>query len=149
MAIMSDYLRNKLLDFMFRQQAFVPPATMYVSLNTVNASHAVGSGTEVSGGSFARVSYTSSLAQWAGTQSSGSTTISSGTGATAVTSNNVAVTFPAPTAGWGTIVGFTIWDQSSGGNMLFFGALATSKTVNGGDAQPSFSIGALALTFDL
>jgi hypothetical protein len=149
MAVMCDYFRNKFLDFVFRQQAFTPPTTLYVALNTTNASHAVGSGIEVSGGSYARVSYTSSLAQWAGTQSSGSTTVSSGTGSTAVTSNNAVITFPAPTAGWGTVVGFTIWDASSGGNMLFFGALASSKTVNSGDAQPSFSIGALALTFDV
>lgn len=148
MAIVSDYFRNKLIDWMLRGQAFTPPSTVYVALNTVNASHAAGSGTEVSGGSYARVGISSSLANWAGTQASGSTTISSGTGATAVTSNNVAVTFPAPTAGWGNIVGFTIWDSSSGGNMLFFGALAAAKTVNGGDAQPAFAIGSLALTFD-
>jgi hypothetical protein len=146
---MTDYLRNKIVDWLFRGQAFTPPSTLYVGLQTVNASHAAGSGTEVTGGSYARVSYTSSLAQWAGTQSSGSTTTSTGTGATAVTSNNVAVTFPAPTAGWGTVVGFSIWDAASGGNMLFYGALASSKTVNSGDAQPSFAIGALALTFDV
>jgi hypothetical protein len=122
---------------------------MYVGLLTVNASHAAGSGTEVSGGSYARVSYTGSLANWAGTQASGSTTTSSGTGAAAVTSNNVAVTFPAPTGTWGTIVGFAIYDAPTAGNMLFYGALAANKTVNGGDAQPAFSIGALALTFDV
>lgn len=148
MAIISDFLRNKFVDWILRGQTYAPPSTVYVGLNTVNASHASGSGTEVTGGSYARVAVNSSLANWAGTQASGSTTASSGTGATAVTSNNVAVTFPAPTAGWGNIVGFTIWDAASSGNMLFFGALAAAKTVNGGDAQPAFAIGSLALTFD-
>jgi hypothetical protein len=149
MALMSDYLRNKLVDWLFRGQAFSPPSTLYVGLMTTNASHSTGSGTEVTGGSYARVAYTSSLAQWAGTQSSGSTTLSTGTGASAITSNNVAITFPAPTAGWGTVVGFSVWDASSGGNMLFYGALASNKTINNGDSQAIFAIGALALTFDV
>lgn len=149
MAMIGDYLRNKVVDWLLRQQSYTPPTTVYVGLNTSAANHAVGSGTEVSGGSYARVPITTSLANFAGTQASGSTTASAGSGASAVTSNNNAVTFPAPTAGWGTVVGFTIWDAASGGNMLFFGPLAVTKTINGGDAQPSFAVGALSLTFDV
>lgn len=150
MALMNDYLRNKLVDFLLRAQAFTPPATQYVGLMTTNATHAVGSGTEVSGGSYARVAVTAGMGAtgWAGTQSAGSTTTSSGTGASAVTSNNGTITFPAPTANWGVVTGWTIWDASSSGNMLFFGPLSVSKTINNGDAAPSFASGALALTFD-
>lgn len=148
MAMESDYLRNKIVDWIFRAQAYSPAATCYVALMTVAANHAVGSGTEVSGGSYARVAVTASLSNWAGTQSSGSTTASSGSGSSAVTSNNIAVTFPAPTATWGTVVGWSIWDSAGGGNMLFFGPLSVNKTINAGDSQPSFSVGALSLTFD-
>ena len=148
MAIIGDYLRNKVVDFLFRAQALSPPATMYVALFTTNPTHLVSSGTEVSGGSYARVAVTSALANWAGTQSAGSTTASSGTAASAVTSNNGAVTFPSPTANWGVVTGFAIFDASTAGNMLFFGPLSVSKTINNGDAAPSFAAAALALTFD-
>jgi hypothetical protein len=141
---MSDYLENKLVDHIFRAQSFTAPTNLYVALLTAAPSDS-GGGTEVSGGSYARAAVTCSLANWAGTQSAGSTTASSGTGG--ATSNNGAITFPTPTAGWGTITHFGIYDASSGGNLLFHGALTTSKTVNSGDAAPSFQAAQLGLTF--
>ena len=141
-AAMSDYLENKLIDALLRGQTYTMPTTVYIALATSNGSDAA-CGTEVSGGSYARVAVTSSLANWAGTQSSGSTVASTGTNGT--TSNNNAVTYPAPTANWGTIVEVCVFDASSGGNLLFRTALTTNKTVNNGDAAPSFA--AAALTF--
>ena len=139
----SNYLENKLTDLIFRGQAFTAPATLYVSLHTADPTDAAG-GAEVSGGSYARVPITASLANWAGTQSAGSTTASSGTGG--ASSNNGAVTFPAPTANWGSVTHFGIWDALSGGNLLVYGALTVPKTVNNGDAAPSFAAAALAVT---
>lgn len=144
MSAMSDYLENKLVDLTLRGQAFTAPATLYVSLHTTATTDA-GGGTEVSGGSYARVAVTASLANFAGTQSAGSTTASSGTGG--ATSNNNTITFPSPTGNWGTVSHFAIWDASTAGNMLFHGALTTAKTVNNGDAAPSFAAAALAITF--
>lgn len=141
---MSDYLENKLLDALFRAQAYTMPATMYVALATTAGSDAA-CGTEVSGGSYARVAVTSSLANWAGTQSSGSTTASSGTSGT--TSNNAVITFAAPTANWGSIVEVCVFDASTAGNLLWRTSLTTAKTVNNGDAAPSFA--AAALTFQI
>lgn len=144
MSAMSDYLENKLVDHIFRAQSFSAPATLYVALFAAAPSDS-GGGAEVSGGSYARVSVTSSRANWAGTQSAGSTVASSGTGGQ--TSNNATITFPAPTANWGTVTGFGLWDASSGGNQWFCFTLTTSKTVNNGDAAPSFAAGALTITF--
>jgi hypothetical protein len=144
-AALSTYLQNKYVDWLLRGQAFTPPTTVYVALAT-SASGASACGTEVSGGSYARVAVTSSLSNWAGTQSAGSTTVSSGT--SGQTSNNGAITFPAPTANWGTVVSFCVFDASSGGNMLFYASLTTSKTVNNGDAAPSFAAGALTYTIN-
>lgn len=138
----SDYLENKIVDWLFRGQAFTPPATIYVGLSTTACSDS-STGTEVSGGSYARASVASSLANWAGTQSAGSTTASSGTGGQ--TSNNGAISFPTPTAGWGTVTHWFLADASSGGNILFCAALTTSKTINTGDSV-SFSAGALTIT---
>jgi hypothetical protein len=142
---MSNYLENKLIDWLLRAQAFTPPATTYVGLFTASPADA-GGGTEVSGGNYARAAIVSGLTQWAGTQSSGSTVASSGTGGT--TSNNAAVTFNAPSANWGTIVAVGLFDALTVGNLLFFGAQSPSKTVNNGDAAPSFAIGALQLQID-
>lgn len=113
---------------------------------------------EISGGSYARVLARAgtyqALTDWAGTQSAGSTTSSSGTGGPngGTTSNNAAVTFPAPTANWASgsaMVGmFGIYDASTTGNLLFGAALITPKTVNNGDSAPSFAIGALTAQID-
>jgi hypothetical protein len=117
---------------------------LYVALFTANPTDVAG-GTEVTGGSYARVQVVSSLANWAGTQAAASTTASSGTSGT--TSNNSAVTFPAPTANWGVVTGFAVFDAATVGNMLFYSALTASKTINNGDAAPSFA--AAALTFQI
>lgn len=144
MSSLSDYLENKLIDHVLRGQTFTAPTNVYVALFTGAPSDS-GGGTEVSGGSYARVQVACSLANFAGTQSAGSTTASSGTGGQ--TSNNAAVTFPAPTANWGSVTHFGIFDASSGGNLLFHAALTTPKTVNENDAAPSFAIAALTITF--
>ena len=141
----TDYLENQLTDFLFRAQTFTPPAAIFISLHTAACSDS-STGTEVTGGSYARVSVTRSLANFAGTQSAGSTVASSGTGGT--TSNNNAITFPAPTANWGSITHFGIFDASSAGNMWVCQALTVAKTVNNGDAAPSFPAAALTIQVD-
>lgn len=141
----TDFYENKLIDRDFRGQTYTPPAAWYIGLDTVACTEA-GGGTEVTGGSYARVAYTSSLANWAGTQGAGTTVASSGTSGT--TSNNATVTFPAPTASWGTVVSFRIWDAASAGNAILCQNLTTAKTINNGDAAPSFSAGSLTIQFD-
>lgn len=146
MASMSDYLENKLIDFLFRGNggSFVAPTALYIGLLTAAPSDS-SAGTEVSGGSYARVSYAPNTTNWANTQNSG-TGVSSGTGGT--TQNLVAVTFAAPSANWGTVTHWGIYDASSAGNLLFWAALTASKVVNNGDAAPSFAIGALTVQID-
>lgn len=142
---MSNYLENKLIDALLRNTSYTMPTTVYVALATSSGSDSA-CGTEVSGGSYARVSVSSSTSNWAGTQSAGSTSTSSGTGGT--TSNNGTITFPAPTANWGTVVEFCVFDASTSGNLLFREALTTNKTINNGDAAPSFAAGALTFQID-
>lgn len=145
MAALTNFLENTLVDFLFRAQPYTPPASFFFALFTAAPSDA-GGGTEVTGGSYARVGVTRSLANFAGTQSAGSTTASTGTGGQ--TSNNGVITFAAPTANWGVITHFAIFDAITAGNMLVHGALTTSKTVNNGDAAPSFAAGALTFTLN-
>lgn len=143
-AAMSDYLENKIVDWFIRGQVYAPPATQYVALATTAGSD-VACGTEVTGGSYARVAVTSGLTAWAGTQGAASTVASSGTSGT--TSNNGTITFPAPTANWGSIVEVCVFDAATAGNMLWRTALTTPKTVNNLDPAPSFA--AAALTFQV
>lgn len=154
MAALSDFMENKLIDWLLRAQAIgitgataaagTGPATTYVGLLTAAPSD-TGGGTEVTGGSYARVAVTSSLANWAGTQAAASTSASSGTSGT--TSNNASITFPTPSANWGTVTHMGIYDASSAGNLLIYAPLTVSKTVNNGDAAPAFA--AAALTFQI
>lgn len=141
----TDYGENKLIDHVFRAQTSGVPASWYVGLDTV-ACGETGSGTEVSGGSYARVAVTSSLANWAGTQSAGSTTASTGTSGT--TSNNGTLTFPAPTASWGVVNSVRVWDATSAGNAWLCFNLTAPKTINNGDAAPSFAAGSLSIQID-
>lgn len=140
---MSDYLENKMVDQLFRGQTAPTTSTLYVALLTSAPSDS-GGGTEVSGGSYARVAVTSSLTNWAGTQEIGSTTASSGT--SGQTSNNIAITFPTPSATWGTATHFGIYDNASSGNLLFYGALTIAKTINQSDTV-TFPAGSLTVTF--
>ena len=142
MSAMSDFLENKLVDHLLRNTAYSMPATIYVGLYTATPSDA-GGGTEVTGGSYARVQVGPSTTAWNATQG-GTAGASSGTGGQ--TANAADITFPAPTANWGTVTHFGIFDAATSGNLLMWAALAASKVVNSGDAAPKFLAGALTIT---
>jgi hypothetical protein len=142
-AAFTDYYENKILDDLFRGTAY-SPGTAYVGLMTSACSDSA-AGTEVSGGSYARVSVSKADASWKGTHGS-ATGVSSGTNGTI--SNAGAVTFPAPTANWGVVTHWGVWDASTSGNLLVCDDLTVSKTINNGDAAPSFAIDALTIQVD-
>jgi hypothetical protein len=114
MAEFTDYLENKIIDHLLRNQSYTPPATVYLALFTTATTDA-GGGTEVSGGSYARQAVT--LAAASGGASS----------------NSADITFPQATADWGTVTHCALYDAVSGGNMLMHSALDASKTINNGD----------------
>ena len=128
----SDYLENKLLDHVFRDTAFTAPSTLYVGLYTTAPTDA-GGGTEVSGGSYARVSCVPA-----------STFAAASSGATQTTST---VTFPQASGTWGTVVAFGIFDQATSGNLLAWGDLTLSKSISSGDIA-SFAVGDIDITLD-
>jgi hypothetical protein len=135
MAAMSDYLEVELRKHIFRTGTFTKPSDLYVALYTAAPSDS-GGGTEVTGGSYARVSVAPDDANWSGASSTNG-----------LTGNVSAITFPAPTGNWGSVTHFGIFDAATGGNLLFHGALTVAKTINNGDSAPSFAAGDLTITF--
>jgi len=128
-AVISNYLENKIIDHVLRNTAYTTPGTsIYIGLHTADPGEA-GGGTEASGGDYARIQVTA----W-------------DSPASRATQNTNAINFAAASADWGTITHIGIWDNSSGGNLLFYGALTASKVINNGDV---FSIAAGELDVSL
>lgn len=127
----TNYLENQLLGHTFGGTTFTKPATLRLALFTAAPGEA-GGGTEVSttGTGYAR--------------QAASFTVTSGNPSTATTS--ASIEFPTATADYGTVTHVAIFDAATGGNMLAFSALATSKTITTGDI---FRITAGNLTFTL
>ena len=61
---------------------------------------------------------------------------------------SVAIAFGAPSANWGVIAGWTSNDAATAGNAWDWSVLATPKTVNNGDAAPSFPASAMSIQID-
>lgn len=138
----AQHLQNALVDSILRHQSFVPPSTWYLALVT-QLGTAAGPGVEATGPGYARASIPASLAAWAGTQGAGTTVAS--TGLSGLTSNNVAVTFAAPTGAWGTVVGYEFWDALTVGNRWMSGQLQTPLVIVAGTAK-AFAVGALTVS---
>jgi len=114
MAEFSNYLENAVINAVLRAQTYTSPATVYVSLYTSDPTDA-DTGTEVSGGSYARTAVTFAA------PSNG------------VTSNSADVEFPQATASWGSVTHIGLHDAASAGNLLFHTPIDTTKTIDSGD----------------
>lgn len=143
MAALSDYLENKILDHILRATPYTAPATVYVGLLTA-APNDAGGGTEVTGGSYARVGVTAATTAWNGTHG---TTTGASSGTDGTVENAATIAFPTPSASWGTATHWGVYDAATAGNLLFYAALTVAKTINNGDAV-SFAAGALSLQID-
>lgn len=137
MAGKSQFLEQSLINSTLRGVAF-PAVTgsVWVALYTAAPSD-TGGGTEVTGGAYARVAVSRATGSWAAP-----------TGSPSATSNSAVVTFPSPTANWGTVTHFGVLDAATGGNLLYWGVLSVSRNILSGDSAPSFAIGAMAISED-
>ena len=117
MSSFTDYTENLVLNWLLTTNSATRPTAWYVGLFTAAPSD-TGGGTEVSGSGYARTA-------------TGTITVS-GTATTAT--NAAAIEFAAASGGnWGTITHAAVFDASTGGNMLAWASLATSRTINDGD----------------
>lgn len=111
MSQLSDYLENALLNAVLRNTPYISPAKVYVALFTSDPAD-VGSGTEVTGGDYARqeVDFTAPV--------------------DGQVSNSNEVLFPIAMANWGTITHIGLYDDQSGGNLLWHGPLEFQKAID-------------------
>lgn len=135
MSAASNYLENKVLDYVLTTDATSwRPTTRYLALFTNTSGNAAANleaGTltdEVGGGSYVRKTVTFAAA-------------SNGTSSTDAT-----VTFDTATGNWGTITHIAVMDASTSGNVLFWGAVTTPKTIETGD---TFQVSSGNLTVSL
>jgi hypothetical protein len=126
MAEMSNFLENALINATLRNTSYTSPSVVYLGLYTSDPTDA-DTGTEVSGGSYARQAITF------GAPSNG------------VTTNTAAIEFPQATASWGTVGWIGIEDALTGGNLLYHSPLDASKAIATGDIF-KIAIGSLSVT---
>jgi hypothetical protein len=119
MGAASNYLELKLLDHSLGTTTYTKPAAVYVALHTSDPGEAGSFSAEVgtSGTAYSRQAVTFASA-------------ASGSAA-----SNATVTFSAATSSWGTITHISVTDNATAGsgNVLYYGAVTTSKTIDTGD----------------
>ena len=123
MTAASNYLENKVLDHVLTSTAYTQPSSRYLALfnNTSgNAAANLEAGTLTDETSTSGTAYVRKLVTFAAASGGSSAT-------------NATVTFDAATASWGTITHVAVMDASTSGNVLFYGAVTTSKTIDTGD----------------
>lgn len=134
MAGFTDFLENEVLDHLFSAATYTAPATTYIALSTTTPTDAGGNFTEPVGNNYARVAFTNDATNWPAASGGAK-------------SNGVAITFPEASGSWGTVTHVGIYDASSGGNLLCWGALTVSKAITSGDTA-QFAVGDLDITLD-
>ena len=116
----TNYLEGKIIEHVLRNVSFTSPTTVYMSLHTADPTETGSHTNEVSdgGGSlYARQAVTF------GAESGG------------VCLNSADVTFPVAGTNWGSITHIGIEDggTAGAGNMLYYGPLDNSVTINTGN----------------
>ena len=112
---LSNTFETHTLNYLFTATSVTRPTAWYVALFTSNPDEDA-SGTEVSGGAYARQSV--------------SFTVSGNTA-----SNTAALEFPTATASYGTVTHVGVFDAASAGNLIAYAALTTSKAIDTGDVM--------------
>ena len=109
----SNTFETTVLTWVFTTSSATRPTSWHIALYTASPSDP-GGGTEVTGGGYARQSVTFTV--------SGNTA-----------SNTAAIEWPVATAGYGTVTDVGVFDAASGGNLIAYAALTTSKAIDTGD----------------
>lgn len=141
----STYLENKILDHVLKNTSYNQPSGLYLALfnnTSTNAANNLEAGTltdevPTSGTAYARKDINVDGSSGAFDASSDGST-----------SNTQTITFATATDNWGTITHVAVMDNATAGagNVLFWGAVTTEKTIETGD---TFQVTAGNLTISL
>jgi hypothetical protein len=123
----SPYLKDAIINFVLLNDTGYNPAASSVYIALFNGNPLV-SGTEVSGGGYTRQHVTFTSASSGQTQNSN--LVSFGT---------------ATSPGYGLVDYFALYDQSTGGNILYADALISSQTISTG-FEARFIIGSITVS---
>lgn len=128
---LSNAYRAKIVDQTLRNTAYTPPAVVYVALFTADPTADCITANEVQVAAHAW--YVRQSMAFAAQAVSG------------VTSNSAVVTFPVVTGTDTVCTHYALFDASTAGTMISYGALSATKTYSAGDV-PSFLAGQLVIT---
>lgn len=113
---MSDYALNAILKHLHGEASYTAPAATYLAAYVGNP---LSTGTEVSGGAYAREAVT-----WKGVASDTNQYVDE---------NDGEIAFTQATADWGIVTHYATYDADTAGNMLEVFELDTSRDVKSGD----------------
>lgn len=136
MSAASNYLENKLLDHVLKNTSYSQPSFLYLALFTNTSGNAA---TNLEAGTLTDEVSTSGTGY-------GRTAITFAAASGGSAASSATVTFSTATANWGTITHVAIMDAATSGNVLFWGAVTTSKVIETGD---SFQVTSGNLTISL
>lgn len=124
---MTNYLENAILEMTLNSYSFPTPGTVYLSLHSTPNTEA-SAGTELSGNGYARQ------------------VISFGNASGGVIANDAAVTFTPSGGDWDRAVSAGIYDEETGGNMLYWYNIVPKQNKVG--KTITFAIGDITVTLD-
>ena len=124
----SNYLSNAIVNATVRNTPYTSPSTAWLGLFLSDPTKD-NTGLEVSGASYGRqaVTFTPPVV--------------------GVAKNSSDIEFNSATTNWGTVTHVGVFDSETGGNLLYFTALAEPKTIEAGDIF-RIAIDNLTLTLD-
>lgn len=114
MSNLSTYLAQELNSHALGQTTYTPPSNIYLALYS-NSPGPDNTGTEITGGSYARV------------------LITFATSVDGISASDIDAIFTTATAAWGNVAHMATFDALTAGNMLRFTAVPTAKDINDGD----------------
>ena len=125
----TDFLANKMLDHIFTDAAYAPPATLYWGLSTTTPTAAGTNITEPGSNNYARVAVSAANMSAAATRSK--------------TTAGLDLSFPTPSGSWNTVTHAVLFDGSTVGanNALVIVDIA-DRTISSGDS-PKILIGGI------
>jgi hypothetical protein len=128
MGQLTTFTEAKVLNHILKVSSYSPPATVYLGLSTADPGP--------TGASWADPSYTGYDRH----------AITFGAASARAITQNAQTAFDLCTAGSATVGWWGIWDNSSGGNLLAYGALSVAKGIVVGNT-PSVASGQVSVSF--